>query len=179
MTDTTNTTETTATDIAVVGAGLAGLIAATDAARAGHRVTLFDARHPGGRAASTDIRGFRFNQGAHALYDTGPARAILTSLGVSLTGGPPAVDRGRLVKQGRIHRLPAGPSSLSAHHRAVHPGQGRRRPGPEPARLVRRRHPPRADRERVDREPRACPTMPPTWCACWCGSAPTPMPPIC
>ena len=102
----------TETDIAVVGAGLAGLIAATDAARAGNGVTLFDTRRPGGRAASTDIRGFRFNQGAHALYDTGPARAILASLGVPLTGGPPAVDRGRLLKQGELHRPPGGPASL-------------------------------------------------------------------
>ncbi len=116
MNDTTDparpTPTDTDTDIAVVGAGLAGLIAATDAARAGRRVTLFETRRPGGRAAGTDVRGFRFNQGAHALYDTGPARAILTSLGVSLSGGPPALDRGRLVKDGRIHRLPAGASSL-------------------------------------------------------------------
>ncbi|HEY5155265.1 MAG TPA: FAD-dependent oxidoreductase [Acidimicrobiales bacterium] len=120
MTDQTSTEPTTTPDtepdtepdIVVVGAGLAGLIAATDAARAGSRVTLFDTRRPGGRATTTRMRGFAFNQGAHALYDTGPARAILTSLGVPLTGGPPAVDRGRLVKGGVLHRAPGGPTSL-------------------------------------------------------------------
>jgi len=105
-------TEHAGSDIAVVGAGLAGLIAATDAARGGSRVTLFDTRQPGGRATSAEVRGFRFNQGAHALYDTGAARPILASLGVPLTGGAPALDRSRLVRAGEVHRAPAGPSSL-------------------------------------------------------------------
>jgi phytoene dehydrogenase-like protein len=101
------------TDIAVVGGGLAGLIAAVDAARAGAQVTLFDTRSPGGRARSADVRGFRFNQGAHALYDTGAARPILQSLGVPLTGGPPAVGRSRLVKGGENHVAPTGPFTLA------------------------------------------------------------------
>ncbi len=69
-------------DVAVVGGGLAGLVAAATAARQGRRVVLLDARVVGGRARSTDRRGFRFNQGAHALYDAGEARPILLDLGV-------------------------------------------------------------------------------------------------
>ena len=52
---------------------------------------LLDARGVGGRARSNDRRGFRFNQGAHALYDAGAARPILLELGVRLTGGKPQV----------------------------------------------------------------------------------------
>ena len=83
-------------DLAVVGGGLAGLVAAATTAREGRRVVLLDARAVGGRARSTDRRGFRFNQGAHALYDTGAARPILTDLGVQLSGRAPKVRHGGL-----------------------------------------------------------------------------------
>ena len=99
-------------DLAVVGGGLAGLVAATTAARQGRRVVLLDARAVGGRARSTDRRGFRFNQGAHALYDTGAARPILTELGVQLRGRSPKVRQGGLWYRGGIHLLPDGPAAL-------------------------------------------------------------------
>ena len=99
-------------DLAVVGGGLAGLVAATTAARAGRAVVLFDSRAVGGRARSNDRRGFRFNQGAHALYDAGEARPILLDLGVELTGGPPRVKGGGLWYRDRMHLFPDGPASL-------------------------------------------------------------------
>lgn len=99
-------------DLAVVGGGLSGLVAAATAAREGQRVVLLDARTVGGRARSTDRRGFRFNQGAHALYDTGAARPILTGLGVQLRGLAPNVRQGGLWYRGRIHLLPDGPAAL-------------------------------------------------------------------
>ncbi len=51
------------TDVAVVGGGLAGLVAAATAARSGASVTLFDARDPGGRARSVNKQGFVLNEG--------------------------------------------------------------------------------------------------------------------
>ena len=99
-------------DLAVIGGGLSGLVAAATAAREGRRVVLLDARTVGGRARSTDRRGFRFNQGAHALYDTGAARPILLDLGVRLSGGAPKVRLGGLWYRGRIHLLPDGPGAL-------------------------------------------------------------------
>jgi glycine/D-amino acid oxidase-like deaminating enzyme len=78
-------------DVAVVGAGLAGLAAAATAADAGASVLLLDARPPGGRAATDEIDGFRFNRGAHALYRGGPGRAVLDRLGVAARGVSPPI----------------------------------------------------------------------------------------
>ncbi len=51
--------------IAVVGAGLSGLAAARELARAGHDVTVFDkGRSPGGRLATRRIGGATFDHGA-------------------------------------------------------------------------------------------------------------------
>jgi phytoene dehydrogenase-like protein len=99
-------------DLAVVGGGLAGLVAATTAARQHLRVVLLDSRAVGGRARSSDRRGFRFNQGAHALYDRGEARPILLDLGVELRGATPNVRHGGLWYRDRMHLLPDGPVAL-------------------------------------------------------------------
>jgi len=94
-------------DVVVVGAGLAGLAAAATAARSGASTLVLDGHHPGGRA-STDERGrYRFNRGAHALYQGGEATAVLARLGVSVTGAfPPGKGaRGRIGD--KIDVLPA------------------------------------------------------------------------
>lgn len=76
-------------EVAVVGAGLAGLTAATVAARAGASVALFDIRSPGGRARSDQRDGYVLNQGPHALYKAGAGTGVLKRLGVPLRGAPP------------------------------------------------------------------------------------------
>ena len=49
-------------DVIVIGAGLAGLTAATTAAHQGRDVVLVEARsHEGGRAHTVEREGFRFN----------------------------------------------------------------------------------------------------------------------
>jgi phytoene dehydrogenase-like protein len=84
-------------DVVVVGAGLAGLAATAAAAGAGVSTLVLDG-HPAGGRASTDERGpYRFNRGAHALYQGGEATAVLGRLGVSVAGSPPpTAARGRL-----------------------------------------------------------------------------------
>ncbi|MFN8040493.1 MAG: FAD-dependent oxidoreductase [Acidimicrobiales bacterium] len=99
-------------DVAVVGAGIAGLVAAARAARAGAGVVLLDGHPAGGRARSTEREGFTLNQGPHGLYDHGAFRRALDDLDVAVHGGPPLVDRGSLWSGGRAHRLPAGPAGL-------------------------------------------------------------------
>ena len=99
-------------DVVVVGAGLAGLAAAATAAGAGASTLVLDGHHAGGRA-STDERGrYRFNRGAHALYQGGEATAVLARLGVTAPGAPPPADgaRGRLGD--RVEVLPATTATL-------------------------------------------------------------------
>ncbi|MGH9040880.1 MAG: FAD-dependent oxidoreductase [Acidimicrobiia bacterium] len=94
-------------DVLVVGAGLAGLTAAATAAATGASTLVVEAHQPGGRA-STDERGaYRFNRGAHALYNGGAAEATLARLGVTVTGAsPPAAGaRGRVGD--KVDLLPA------------------------------------------------------------------------
>ncbi|MGH8975265.1 MAG: NAD(P)-binding protein, partial [Acidimicrobiia bacterium] len=94
-------------DVVVVGAGLAGLTAAATAAATGASTLVVDGHEPGGRA-STDERGrYKFNRGAHALYNGGAAEATLARLGVTVSGAaPPAAGaRGRIGD--RVDVLPA------------------------------------------------------------------------
>lgn len=100
-------------DVAVVGGGLAGLVAAAFAARAGASVTLLDGRAVGGRARSADRDGFILNEGAHALYANGIALAALRDLGVPVTGAPPRADTYRLVWDGEVVPMPAGAAALA------------------------------------------------------------------
>ena len=100
-------------DVVVVGGGLAGLTAAVVASSAGARVTLLEARSgPGGRARSDRVGGFVLNEGAHALYVDGEARAILERLGVQAPGWvPPPTGAAGLV-DGRLALLPVDARSL-------------------------------------------------------------------
>jgi hypothetical protein len=101
-------------DVVVVGAGLAGLAAATTAAGAGaeRSVLVLDGTARGGRAATDEVGRFRFNRGAHALYNGGPARQVLDRLGVPVRGVRPPLKgaRGRLRDQ--VGLLPSGAVSL-------------------------------------------------------------------
>jgi phytoene dehydrogenase-like protein len=81
-------------DVVVVGAGLAGLAAGATAARSGRRVLIVDGHSAGGRARTDERNGFRFNQGAHALYRGGHAECVLRELGVGMpAGASPSTDQ--------------------------------------------------------------------------------------
>ncbi|MTV24766.1 FAD-dependent oxidoreductase [Nitriliruptoraceae bacterium ZYF776] len=83
--------------IVVVGAGLAGLIAAAELARAGTRVTVLDgAGHPGGRAHTTVDDGVRRNLGPHAVFRSGELAATLRRLGVPVAGRAPNLAAARV-----------------------------------------------------------------------------------
>ncbi len=102
-------------DVAVVGGGVAGVVAAAEAARAGARVVLLEARgHLGGRADTVERDGFRLNSGPHALYAAGAAKQAADRLGLGLGGHRPPLEdaRGRLGDA--LHALPTGPRSLLA-----------------------------------------------------------------
>jgi phytoene dehydrogenase-like protein len=98
---------------AIVGGGLAGLLAACDLARSGVKTVVLEAaREPGGRARTRKVDGFRFNQGPHALYLKGTFRAALDSLGIQYSGRKPAVDNAVTLWKGQKHPFPTGLGSL-------------------------------------------------------------------
>jgi protoporphyrinogen oxidase len=70
----------TGTDIWVLGAGPAGLMAAWHAARAGHRVTVWEKEErPGGMAGSFEVAGIRVDHGSHRLHPAADP-VVLTDL---------------------------------------------------------------------------------------------------
>lgn len=76
--------------VVIVGGGRAGLVAACYLARGGIAVTLCErAATLGGRAATDEHEGFRFNRGIHALYTGGAATDMLGDLGVTYGHGSP------------------------------------------------------------------------------------------
>jgi phytoene dehydrogenase-like protein len=94
-------------DLTIVGAGLAGLTAAIEAAERGWRVTVAEAHsRPGGRARSL-ADPFRANDGPHAVYVDGSWWAWLERRGLT----PPIVEAPRyatLVRTGgRLGPWPA------------------------------------------------------------------------
>jgi phytoene dehydrogenase-like protein len=100
-------------DVAVVGGGFAGLVAAATAARAGRSVVLFEqASVPGGRARTRTEHGFAFNIGPHALYRGMAGLAILRELGVEPRAVQPGLSGAYAVKNGQAYALPAGVRSL-------------------------------------------------------------------
>jgi glycine/D-amino acid oxidase-like deaminating enzyme len=98
-------------DVAVVGAGLAGLTAARLLQGQGCTVTVVDSQPAGGRGRTDERRGFLFNRGPHALYLGGEAARVLAQLGMHPAGGPPS-SNGAGVVGGRVGVLPGGASSL-------------------------------------------------------------------
>jgi glycine/D-amino acid oxidase-like deaminating enzyme len=112
--------------VVIIGAGLAGLAAGATAARAGSRVIILDAHLPGGRAR-TDVRdGFRFNQGPHALYRGGPARRVLSRLGIKPTGHLPRLRGSRALAGGRPRRFSEAQIARAVARLAVTSAAGQR-----------------------------------------------------
>ena len=102
-------------DTVVVGGGLAGLVAANLAADRGRTVAVLEARRRlGGRAATDEREGHRFNQGPHALYLGGPGMAVLRRLGVEPTGGQPPSAGSLAWLDGRLGLLPRSAGTLAA-----------------------------------------------------------------
>ena len=104
-------TRSSQTRVVVVGGGMAGLTAACYLARAGVDVTVIErASYLGGRAATQDFDGFRFNRGGHALYTGGAASRVLEELGVSYDYGIP--KRTFVMQGGKLSPFPADPLGI-------------------------------------------------------------------
>lgn len=92
---------------AVIGGGLAGLTSSILLAKSGIEVELFEkSMDLGGRAKTQNEDGIMFNLGAHALYNDGEAKKILTEIGVKITGNSPNIG-GYGFKNAEISFLPS------------------------------------------------------------------------
>lgn len=99
-------------DIVVVGAGIAGLVAAVTAAETGARVALCDSSAPGGRARTARREGFEYNVGPHALYLAGHLHPFLVAHGLDFPGGVPATGPVELLRDGRLWRMRLHPLDI-------------------------------------------------------------------
>ena len=101
-------------NINIVGGGIAGLIAATELARAGAKVRLFEqAAEFGGRARTRMTDGFFLNQGPHALYTAGALMPALERLSVPFSGKRLEGGDRQAIYRGELHRLPTSLASLA------------------------------------------------------------------
>ena len=93
-------------DVIIIGGGLAGLTTAALLGRGGKTVTLYEhsSREIGGRARTTEIDGFYFNQGPHALCINDANDSILKEIGISYTGEI-AAGKGYLIKGGKKQEI--------------------------------------------------------------------------
>lgn len=102
-------------DVAVIGGGIAGLVAATFAGRSGRSVLLLEkGPQPGGRATTHNADGFYFNQGPHAIYRSGEGGGVLRELGVTYRGARASSEGSWAMREGEIFPLPRTPESFMA-----------------------------------------------------------------
>jgi phytoene dehydrogenase-like protein len=93
-------------EVTVIGAGIAGLVAAITAAGAGARVVVHEAApRPGGRGRSSD-GDWRANYGPHAVYGDGPVPGWLREAGVEIPLIRPPATGFLMRVDGRMRRLP-------------------------------------------------------------------------
>jgi NAD(P)-binding Rossmann-like domain len=102
----TNGNSTPAAPITIVGAGLAGLVAAIACAEEGARVNLIEAHSElGGRARSTD-GPYKANLGPHAMYQDGPFWRWMREHDALPANVSPRLTGVRLRIQGALRRTP-------------------------------------------------------------------------
>jgi hypothetical protein len=108
-------TSPTPGSIAVVGGGIAGLVAAVEAIEIGAGpVTLID--NGPGRARTIERDGVLLNEGAHALYLAGELATALRRWGIEPPGGQPDLSDYWAVDGDRLTRFPTSPRALATTH---------------------------------------------------------------
>ncbi|MBI5174688.1 MAG: FAD-dependent oxidoreductase [Candidatus Melainabacteria bacterium] len=100
--------------IAIIGAGVAGMVAALELSKGGAKVVVFEkSSRAGGRAQTTHKEGYYLNLGPHALYAGGLAHRYLQNNGIDYRGAAPPLNRENLALYGgEVYELPVNLSSL-------------------------------------------------------------------
>ncbi len=114
-------------DVAIVGAGAAGIAAARNIAAAGRRYVLIEATdHIGGRCITdTTTFGVPYDRGAHWLYlpDLNPLTKLTPNRGDHLSGAaqPEGAHRPPLCARRRARRFFVGAGARHARHQRTRP----------------------------------------------------------
>jgi len=101
--------------MAVIGGGWAGLAAAVNATRHGHRVTLYEmAAHLGGRAREVSHNGFALDNGQHILIGAyGETLRMMALVGADVDALLLRMPLRVTYPDGKGLRLPSGPPMLA------------------------------------------------------------------
>lgn len=99
-------------EVAVIGAGLAGLAAAYSLVEGGAKVTILEKSHEaGGRAKTTIKEDFHLNLGPHALYIGGATYQFLESIDMVPKGSQPQNPQSVAIFGGEVFDLPFVPNA--------------------------------------------------------------------
>ena len=95
---------------AVIGGGVAGLVAAYELVKAGYRPLIIEPSHFGGMVRTTSLDGFTLEQGPNVLVERPAMKELLTELGLMDRVRYPVVNPyGQFVWcRGRPMKVPAG-----------------------------------------------------------------------
>lgn len=99
---------------AVIGGGIAGLVAAHELVKAGHRPVILEPGRPGGMIQTATVDGFTLEQGPNVLVERPDMKSLLGELGLADRVRYPVVNPyGQYVWfQGRAQRVPQGIADL-------------------------------------------------------------------
>ncbi|MCZ8204878.1 protoporphyrinogen oxidase [Gemmatimonas sp.] len=101
--------------VAVVGAGITGLVAAYALRRRGVNVTLYEASgHAGGAIRTTHADGFLAEHGPNSFVTSGPVEALIEQLDLKddVVEANPGANRRYVVRDGRLLPFPLTPGAM-------------------------------------------------------------------
>ncbi len=101
--------------VAVVGAGITGLVAAYELRRRGVNVTLYEAsEHSGGAIRTTHADGFLAEHGPNSFVTSAPVEALLAELDLldDVVEANPDANRRYVVRDGALVAFPLSPPAM-------------------------------------------------------------------
>lgn len=101
--------------VAVVGAGITGLVAAYELRRRGFHVTLYEASgHAGGAIRTSRTDGFLAEHGPNSFVTSAPVEALMTQLDLQddVVEANPSANRRYVVRDGTLLAFPMTPAAM-------------------------------------------------------------------
>ena len=101
--------------VAVVGAGITGLVAAYELRRRGVNVTLYEASgHAGGAIRTSRTDGFLAEHGPNSFVTSAPVEALMTQLDLQddVVEANPSANRRYVVRDGTLRAFPMTPPAM-------------------------------------------------------------------